>query len=146
MLKLIPIYLLIIFIKTIWGGGGGGSLLAKNCKKTEFIVVIGTVQSYLAKWGESLNFNNDVVEIARKIKCVKGERKLNFGNEITEILVLPVLPSLPMKYPKCMLGGVLEMETNCGNDIAENGREKKKKELWQLSCRKWRGKKKMLRP
>ena len=49
MLKLIPIYLLIIFIKTIWGGGGGGSLLAKNCKKMEFIVVIGTVQSYLAK-------------------------------------------------------------------------------------------------
>ena len=26
-----------------------------------------------------------------------------------------------------MLGGVPEMETNCGNDIAENGREKKKK-------------------
>ena len=50
---------------------------------------------------------------------------MNFGNEITEILVLPVLPSLPMKYPKCMLGGVLEMETNCGNDIAENGRKKK---------------------
>ena len=49
-----------------------------------------------------------------------------------------------------MLGGVPEMETNCGNGIAENGRKKRKrkrkKELWQLSCRKWRGKKKMLRP
>ena len=32
----------------------------------EFIVVIGTVQSYLAKWGEKLNFGNTVVEIVRK--------------------------------------------------------------------------------
>ena len=29
--------------------------------------------------------------------------------------------------PKCMLGGALKMETNCGNDIVENGREKKEK-------------------
>ena len=42
------------------------SLLAKNCKKTEFIVIIGTVQSYLVKWGERLNFGNGFVEIARK--------------------------------------------------------------------------------
>ena len=56
--------------------------------------------------------------------------------------------------PKCMLGGALKMETNCGNGIVENGREKKRKkkkkkkeeELWQLSCRKWRGKKKMQCP
>ena len=49
-----------------------------------------------------------------------------------------------------MLGGALKMETNCGNGIVENGREKKEKrkkeELWQLSCRKWRGKKKMQCP
>ena len=84
-------------------------------------------------------------KLQEKVQCVKGERKLNFGNEITEILVLPILPSPPVKCPKCMLGGVLEMETNCGNGIAENGR--KKNFLWQLSCRKWRGKKKkMLRP
>ena len=31
--------------------------------------------------------------------------------------------------PKCKLGGALEMETNCGNDIAENGRKKKKKRI-----------------
>ena len=31
--------------------------------------------------------------------------------------------------PKCRLGGALEMETNCGNDIAENGRKKKKKRI-----------------
>ena len=80
-------------------------------------------------------------KLQEKVQCVKGEKKLNFGNEITKILVLPVLPSLPVKCPKCMLGGVLEMETNCGNGIAKSGRKKKKKELWQLSCRKWREKK-----
>ena len=79
------------------------------------------------------------------VQCVRGERKLNFGNEINEILVLLVLSSLPVKCPKCMLGGVPEMETNYGNDIVENGRKKKKKkELWQLSCRKWKGKKKKI--
>ena len=36
---------------------------------------------------------------------------MNFGNEIIEILVLPVLT---------------EMETNCGNGIAKIGRKKKK--------------------
>ena len=33
-------------------------------------------------------------KLQEKVQCVKGERKLNFGNEITEILVLPVLLSL----------------------------------------------------
>ena len=66
-------------------------------------------------------------KLQEKVQCVKGERKLNFGNEIIEILVLPILPSSPVKCPKCMLGGVLEMETNCGNGIVENGREKKKR-------------------
>ena len=63
-------------------------------------------------------------KLQEKVQCVRGERKLNFGNEIIEILVLPILT---------------EMETNCSNGIAENGREKKK-ELWQLSCRKLRKK------
>ena len=63
-------------------------------------------------------------KLQEKVQCVRGERKLNFGNEIIEILVLPILT---------------EMETNCSNSIAENGREKKM-ELWQLSCRKWRKK------
>ena len=65
-------------------------------------------------------------KLQEKVQCVRRERKLNFSNEITEILVLLTLP---------------EMETNCGNGIAENGR-KKKKELWQLSCQKWMEKKK----
>ena len=37
-------------------------------------------------------------KLQEKVPCVRRERKLNFGNEITEILVLP------MKCPKCMLG------------------------------------------
>ena len=50
-------------------------------------------------------------KLQEKVQCVEGERKLNFGNEITEILVLHALS---------------EMETNCGNNITENGRKKKK--------------------
>ena len=60
-----------------------------------------------------------LLKLQEKVQCIKGERKLNFGNEIIEILVLPVLPSLPVKCPKCMLGGVLEREYNCGNQVAE---------------------------
>ena len=70
---------------------------------------------------------------------------MNFGNEIIEILVLPVLPSLPVKCPKCMLGGVPEMETNCDNDIAQ--KKKKKKGIVATKLPKMEGKKKkMLRP
>ena len=69
-------------------------------------------------------------KLQEKVQCVRGEIKLNFGNEKTELLVLPALT---------------EMETNCGNGIAKNGRKKKKKELWQLSCQNG-GKKKMLHP
>ena len=64
---------------------------------------------------------------------------MNFGNEIIEILVLPVLPSLPVKCPKCMLGGVPEMETNCDNDIAE---KKKKKGIVATKLPKMEGEKK----
>ena len=53
-----------------------------------------------------------LLKLQEKVQCVRGERKLNFGNGITEILVLPVLP---------------EMETNCDNGIAKNGRKKKEK-------------------
>ena len=66
-------------------------------------------------------------KLQEKVPCVRGERKLNFGNEITEILVLPVLPRLFVKCPKCKVERVPEMEANCGNDIAENEKRKKKK-------------------
>ena len=54
--------------------------------------LIGTVQSYLTKWGERLNFDNTVAEIVRKsMKEKKTEwcdwvgEKMNFGNAIIEI-------------------------------------------------------------
>ena len=52
-------------------------------------------------------------KLQEKVQCVREERKLNFRNEITEILVPP------------KLGGVPERENNCGNQVAENGRGKK---------------------
>ena len=111
------------------------SILAKNCKKTEFIVVIGIIQSYLTNEKRDWILATVFPKFQEKIPCVRRERKLNFDNEITEILVLLVMPRLSMKCPKCMLGGVPEMEANCGNDIAKN-EKKKKKNLWQLSCKK----------
>ena len=45
------------------------------------------------------------------------EKKLNIGNEIIEIPVF-------VKCPKCMLGRVLERETNYGNEIVEIGGKK----------------------
>ena len=109
-------------------------------QKTEFIVVIGTVQSYLAKWGERLNFGNIVAEIVRKSMrekkvewCDWEGEKMNFGNDITEILVFPKLClwSAPV--------GVLECFTNCGNQVAEivGNWGERKYELWQPSCWKW---------
>ena len=62
-------------------------------------------------------------KLQEKIQSLRGERELNFGNEIIEILVLPACPKwkpiVAMALPK--MGG--------------------KKKLWQLSCRKWRKKK-----
>ena len=71
-------------------------------------------------------------KLQEKVKCVRGERKLNFGNEITEILVLPV--------PKMHARG----SARNGNQLWQWHCRKweKKKILWQLSCYKWRGKKK----
>ena len=34
-------------------------------------------------------------------------------------------PSPACEVPQCMLGGVPEWFTNCGNQVAENGRKKK---------------------
>ena len=105
-------------------------------QKTEFIVIICIVQSYLENEERDWISATVLPKLQEKVPCVRGERKLNFGNEITKILVLPILPRLFVKCPKCMLGGVPEMEANCGKDIAENEEKKKKKELWQLSCQK----------
>ena len=94
-------------------------------KKTVLIGVIGIVQSYLAKWGEILNFGNTVTKIVRKSMrekkdewCDERERKLNFGNEIIEILVLP---------SSCAWSEVPKMHAR--------GSTWKGKQLWQPSCR-----------
>ena len=110
----------------------------------EFIVVIGTVQSYLAKWEERLNFRNTVAEIVRKsMREKKAEwcdwegEKMNFGNAITEIH--STAQPLPVKCP-C---GVPEWFTNCDNQVIEivGNWGERKYELWQPSCQKWKGKK-----
>ena len=46
-------------------------------------------------------------KLQEKVQCVRGERKLNFGTEITEILVVPKLEGVP------------ERENNCGNQVTE---------------------------
>ena len=109
------------------------SLLAKYCqkKKMEFIVVISTVQCYLAKWGERLNFGNTIAEIVRKSTrekkvewCDWEGEKMNFGNGITEIH--STAQALPLK---CSSGSarMIYQFMNCGNQVADNGWEKKKK-------------------
>ena len=45
---------------------------------SEFICVIGTILTYLGKWGKRVNFGNGVVEIQQKYEKEKekaGERK-----------------------------------------------------------------------
>ena len=78
--------------------------------------------------------------------CRNSKKKYNeLGERENWISVMRLSKFLSCRYRqacsclKCRLGGALEMETNCGNGIAENGR---KKELWQLSCWKWRKRKK----
>ena len=72
--------------------------------------------------------------------CDGREKKMNFGNEIIEIHVLP--SSCPWSAPQCMLGGVPEWFTNCGNQVAEIvGNWERKYELWQPNCQKWEEKK-----
>ena len=54
----------------------------------------------------------------KKNEWCDGEgKKMNFGNEIIEIHVLP--SSCQWSAPQCMLGGVLEWFTNCGNQVAK---------------------------
>ena len=94
-------------------------------KKMVLIGVIGTVQSYLAKWGEILNFGNTVTEIVRKSMKEKKDEWLMKGRENwISVMRLPKFLSCQalaheVKCPKRMLGGVLERESNCGNQVAE---------------------------
>ena len=89
-------------------------------QKTEFIVVIGTVQSYLAKWGEKLNFDNSVAEIAKKY-IVSRERE-NWISVMRLPKFLTCLSSarewiVAIKFPK--MGGE-KKKFFCGNQVAKN--------------------------
>ena len=76
-------------------------------QKTKFISVIVTVQSYLENEEIDWILTTVLPKLQEKVQYIRGERKLNFGTEITEILVLP------------KLGGVPERENNYGNQVAE---------------------------
>ena len=64
-------------------------------------------------------------KLQEKVQCVKGERKLNFGNEITEILVLPVLLSLLV--PKMHARG--KWKPIVAMSLPKMGGKKKKKRI-----------------
>ena len=116
-------------------------LILQNLK---LICVIGTVQTYLAFWGERLNFGITVAEIQPKVweRRRKGwrEKMLNFGNGDTEF-------PMPNSAARVWVRGVPEVKrkkknltnylwqchcwnrekkncNNCGNGIAENGGKK----------------------
>ena len=55
-------------------------------------------------------------------------------------------PALAREVPECMLGGVPEWFTNCGNQVAENGRKKKVIVVVKILGRNLKKKKKVLRP
>ena len=94
-------------------------------QKTESIVVIGTIQSYLAKWGEKLNFDNSVAEIAKKYIVSRERENCISVMRLSKFLSCPYWPKwkpiVAMALPK--LG---EKKKNCGNQVAENGGGKKK--------------------
>ena len=89
---------------------------------SKFICVIGTIPTYLEKWGEKVNFGNIVAIIQQKYERERekvGEREcMNFGNVIIEIRV--ARSAYPSVCAVCA-----KKKTNCGNTIAEIGEEKK---------------------
>ena len=94
---------------------------------SKFIYVIGTVPTYLGKWGEKMNFGNTVAEIQQKYERERekvGEKECkNFDNVIIEI---PAARSAcPSVWVVCSKWDVLKKKTNYGNTIAKIGEEKK---------------------
>ena len=98
---------------------------------SEFICVIGTVPTYLGNWGKRVNFGNGVAKIQQKYERERekvGERKFWIS-----VITLPkfLLPKPADRKPAEI--GEKKICGNCGNAIAENGREKKKivvAEIW----------------
>ena len=108
---------------------------------SEFICVIGIVLTYLGIWGKRVNFGNNVVEIQQKYE---GERE-KMGKRKFWISVM-WLPKFLLLEPTaraqkrnqlwqcyCRNRGRKKNCSNCGNAIAENGRENKivVAEIWE---------------
>ena len=111
----------------------------------EFIIVVATVQSYLVKWGERLNFGDTIAEIVRKSMREKKVEWCDWEREKKWILVMILPKFIPLTNlcPWSAPVGVAEWFTNCGNQVTEivGNWGERKYELWQLSCRKREGKK-----
>ena len=116
-------------------------------QKTEFIIVIGTVQSYLAKWGKRLNFGDTIAEIMRKsMREKKAEwcdwegEKMNFGNGIVEIH--STAQPLPVKCPSESAWMIYQLwQSSC-----RNCRELRREKIWIVATKlpKMGGKKKVV--
>ena len=120
-------------------------------QKIEFIGDIGTVQSYLEKWGKRVNFGNGVAEIARKSMRESKDKWCDGGGRKNWISVMRLpkflLPKWVWSARSVSAMWSAQRETNCGNQVAKivgKGGERKY-ELWQLSCWKWEGRKKKKR-
>ena len=95
----------------------------------KLICVIGTVQTYLEFWGESMNFDITVAEIQPKVwerrRKRWREKMLNFGNRDTEF---PVPNSTARVWEVCVecpkWKEKKNWQTNWGNAIAEIGKKK----------------------
>ena len=96
-------------------------------QKIEFIGDIATVQSYLGKWGNRVNFGNNVVEITRKSMreskdkwCDEGGRKnwiLVMG--LPKFLLSKLLPKWVWSARSASAWWSAQRETNCDNQVSE---------------------------
>ena len=67
-----------------------------NIAKLEFICIIGTVSTYLEKWGKRVNFGNGITEIQQKYEREREKvREIKFW-----ILVITEIPATRTKEKK----------------------------------------------
>ena len=109
---------------------------------SEFICVIGIVLTYLGIWGKRVNFGNNVVEIQQKYERERekmGERKFWISVMWFLKFLLPKPAARAKKRNQLWQchcrnrGRKKNICGNCGNAIAENGRENKivVAEIWE---------------
>ena len=107
----------------------------------EFICVIGTVLTYLEKWGERVpKFNKSMRE---------KEKRWERENAWISVMWLPkfLLPDQPAQVCVCVCSKceVLKLEIQLWQCHCRNrGRKKNLWQLWQSHCRKWEEEKKVV--